>query len=217
MWPAPNWFSPKMAANIVLWLIVFDCFFALTDADAICDVTPCSRTWRSIVPVFGRSSMDGVGVMRTLTSDITSESPSNSFKILSNDGIMSTCGMEYSASSSYRADKQTNTSNRLRLSILNASSWNFTSSRSSCNDSAKRLSFEPRSESISDWSDGACSEFMAIRNLFYSIYRGVRSTLQPSKSNVNISNFALLLPLLLLLFFIANQISISWCFYSFLF
>lgn len=72
----------------------------LTDADVICDVTPCNRTCLSIVPVFGRSSMDGVGVIRMLTSDIMSESVSSSLKILSNDGIISTCGMEYSASSS---------------------------------------------------------------------------------------------------------------------
>lgn len=92
-------------------------------------------------------------------------------------------------------------------------SWNFTSSRSSCSDSAKRLSFEPRSESISDCSDGACSEFMAIFNLFYSIYRGFWSTLQPSQSNVKISNFSLLLPPLLLLFLL--QIKSQFLFYFF--
>lgn len=54
-----------------------------------------------MVPVFVRSSSDGVGVIR-LISDTTSESVSNSLRMLSNDGIISTCGIEYSASSNYR-------------------------------------------------------------------------------------------------------------------
>lgn len=51
-----------------------------------------------MVPVFVRSSIDGVGVIR-LTLDRASESVSNSLRILSSDGIISTCGREYSASS----------------------------------------------------------------------------------------------------------------------
>lgn len=72
----------------------------------ICDVTPCKMTCLSIVPVFSRSSIDGVGVILTLTSDIISDSVSNSLKILSSEGIISTCGMEYSASSSCKLSQK---------------------------------------------------------------------------------------------------------------
>lgn len=82
----------------------------ITEADAICAVTPCKMICRSIVPLLGRSSIDGVGV--NLSSE-KSESASKSFRTLSSDGIISTCGMEYSLSSNWKLTRKQNSSMKI--------------------------------------------------------------------------------------------------------
>lgn len=94
-----------------------------------------------------------------------SESASNSLRTLSNDGIMSTCGMEYSLSSNCKGIR--NGLNQLRKKKIDDDNRRETntSSISNCSDSANRLSLEPRSDSSNDCNDGARSE-----SIFASIH-----------------------------------------------
>lgn len=74
----------------------------LTEADVIWAVIPWSTTCLKIDVCFKLSSVDGVGVgARYPASDISSKSPSKSFKTLSSVGNVLSVGIEYSASSNY--------------------------------------------------------------------------------------------------------------------
>lgn len=85
----------------------------LTTADPTCEDTPCRTTCRNMVPKFGKESwaIEGVGVALVEKWPVPltdppppkSESPSKSVMIFSRVGIEFNAGIEYSSSSSCKA------------------------------------------------------------------------------------------------------------------
>lgn len=69
-----------------------------------------------IVPIFGVSSIDGVGVAVSSNpaSDIISESPSKSVNTLSSVGISFIAGIEYSTSSNCRMYRDNNRQDKIK-------------------------------------------------------------------------------------------------------
>ncbi|KAI9588394.1 hypothetical protein GQX74_004239 [Glossina fuscipes] len=129
-------------------------------AEESCADIPCNKAYRIILPLppvpltrtLLSSVRDGVGVgTGTPNSEATSESASNSLKTLSKEGKTPVGGIEYSISSNCKA-------NYLNIQYI-FNSWHKTSSKSN-NDSANKLSVEPRSEPNNDCSEGALSSFI---------------------------------------------------------